>query len=164
MKHRACLLFVALTVAAACSKPKPIEITPESAQLSAIGPDGVTLALVLDVHNPNTFAIRGSAVTANLELQDGAELGRGSAMSDFTIPANGNLALPARLDVRWTNIALLAPYALGGKALPYRVRGSARLGGESLNVDVPFSISGQLTPEQAISAGLRGAATLIPTR
>jgi hypothetical protein len=63
--------------------------------------------------------------------------------------------------MRWTNLGALTPYALAGKALPYRISGTARLGGESLNLDVPFSISGQLTPQQVLAAGLRGAGALV---
>ena len=148
--------------AVACSKPKPVQITPQSAQLSSIGPNGVGVALVLNVRNPNGFPIIAQAVSATFELQDGSELGRGSSTAAFTIPAEGVTALPAQLSMGWTNVGALTPYALSGKALPYRISGTARLGGESLNVDVPFSISGQLTPQQVLAAGLRGAAALIP--
>ncbi|HXK17865.1 MAG TPA: LEA type 2 family protein [Polyangiaceae bacterium] len=149
-------------LAVACFKPKPVELTPESVQLSSISPDGVGLAVVLKVHNPNGFPISASAVNAVIELEDGSELGQGNATPAFTIPAEGNVAIPAQLSMRWTNVALLAPYALGAKPLPYRLHGSAHLGGESLNVEVPFSISGQLTPEQVLQAGLRGATSLFP--
>jgi LEA14-like dessication related protein len=162
LSYLALLLCAALCTA--CAKPKPVELTPQSLQLSSIGPDGAVLALLLDVHNPNGFPISASAVSAVVELQDGSELGRGSATPAFTIPAEGNVSLPAQLSTRWTNVALLAPYALAAKPLPYRVRGSARLGGESLNVEVPFTISGQLTPEQVLRAGMRGAAALLPQR
>lgn len=158
----ALLLIAALGTA--CSRPKPIELTPQSLQLTSISPDGAGLALLLDVKNPNGFPISARNVSAVVELQDGSELGRASATPAFTIPAEASLSLPAQLSLRWTNVALLAPYALAAKPLPYRVRGSARLGGESLNVEVPFSISGQLTAEQVLRAGMRGATSLLPAR
>ena len=165
MKRRASILLVAFSLASAgCSKPKPIEITPQSVQLGSIGPDGVGLSLVLNVHNPNSFPIMASAVNAVVELQDGQELGRGSSLPAFTIPSQGDASLPAQVDLRWTNLSLVTPYALAAKPLPYRVRGSARIGGESLNVELPFTIDGQLTPEQVIQAGLRGATSLLPKR
>ena len=55
----------------------------------------------------------------------------------------------------------LLPYAMAMKPLPYRLSGVARIGGEHLNVDVPFTIDGQLTPEQVAVAGLRGASKLL---
>jgi LEA14-like dessication related protein len=155
------LLLTALA-AAACSKPKPVTLTPRAAQVASLGPEGVSLSLVLDVHNPNSFAISASSVNATLELPDGSELGRGSSLAAFTIPAEGDAAITAQLDLRWTNLALVTPYAFGGKAMPYRIHGSARLGGEHLSLDVPFTISGQLTPAQALQAGIRGASSLVP--
>lgn len=165
MKQRSVGLAVILAVAVAgCSKPKPIQLVPQSVQLSSIGPEGVGLSLTLNAHNPNGFPIYASAVNATFELRDGQELGRGSSTPAFKIPADGDATLPADLLLRWTNLTSLTPYALAAKPLPYRVRGSARLGGESLSVEVPFSIDGQLTPEQVLQASLRGAAGLIPKR
>jgi LEA14-like dessication related protein len=158
------VVAVTLLAAVACSKPKPVQITPQSVQLASVGPDGVGVSLLLNVHNPNGFPIVAQAVSATFELEDGSELGRGNSTTAFTIPADGDTALPAELSMRWTNLAALTPYALAGKALPYRISGTARLGGESLNMDLPFSIAGQLTPEQVLAAGLRGAAALVPQR
>jgi LEA14-like dessication related protein len=155
-------VLVALSmIAVSCSKPKPPSITPRSAQVSAIKPDGVQLALVLAAHNPNSFPIVASSVTGTFELQDGTALGRAQSVESFTIPAGGDQDLKALLDVRFDSMSALAPYALAAKALPYRIRGNARLGGEQLNVDVPFAIDGQLTPEQVMAAGFNGAAKLL---
>jgi LEA14-like dessication related protein len=154
----------ALLTVLACSKPKPVQVTPQSVQLASVGPDGVGVSLLLNVHNPNRFPIIAQTVSATFELQDGSELGRGSSTKAFTIPSEGDAQVPADLSMRWTNLGGLTPYALAGKALPYRISGTARLGGESLNLDVPFSISGQLTPQQVLAAGLRGAAALVPPR
>jgi LEA14-like dessication related protein len=156
-------VVICATLAAACFRPKPVEITPQSLRLSSIGPEGVGLAVVLDVHNPNRFPVSASAINAVLELQDGSELGQGSATPAFTIPAEGNAAVPAQLAMRWTNLALLAPYALNAQPLPYRLRGSARIGGQNLNLELPFTISGQLTSQQVLQAGIRGATSLFPT-
>jgi LEA14-like dessication related protein len=154
----------ALLIVVACSKPKPAQITPQSVQLASVDPNGVGVSLSLNVHNPNGFPIIAQSVSATLELQDGSELGRGSSNQPFTIPAEGDMQLPAELSMRWTNLGALTPYALTGKPLPYRISGTARLGGERLNLDVPFSISGQLTAQQVLAAGLRGAAALVPPR
>lgn len=163
MKRQSLWLAMSLAATVAgCSKPKPVQLVPQSVQLASIGPEGVELSLQLNAHNPNGFPIYASAVNATFELRDGEELGRGSSTPAFKIPADGDATLPANLLLRWTNLTRLTPYALAAKPLPYRVRGSARLGGESLNVEVPFSIDGQLTPEQVIQAGLHGAAALIP--
>ena len=160
-RARVALLASVALLALGCSKPKPPTLTPRSAQVAAIKPDGVQLALVLAAHNPNGFPIVASSVTATLELQDGTALGSAQSVESFTIPAGGDKDLNALLDVRFKSMSALAPYALAAKPVPYRIRGSARLGGEQLNVEVPFTINGQLTPEQAIAASLNGAAKLL---
>jgi len=162
LRHAPGLLSIALVaLAVGCSKPKAPTLTPRSAQVSAIKADGVQLALVLGAHNPNGFPIVANSVNGTFELQDGTPLGSAESSESFTIPSEGDQDLKATLDVRFNSMSVLAPYALAAKAVPYRIRGSARIGSENLNVDVPFTIDGVLTPEQVVAAGLRGAANLL---
>jgi len=42
-----------------------------------VSPQGLSLALELDVYNPNSFAIRAQNVSGTFELGSGVELGRG---------------------------------------------------------------------------------------
>lgn len=162
MRRRLLLLIATLSLwAAGCSKPKPPTLTPRSAQITALKPDGVQLSLVLAAHNPNGFPLVVNAVNGNFELQDGTPLGSGSSSSSFNIPSEGDQDLPVALDVRFSSLSVLAPYALAAKPLPYRIRGSARIGSDNLNVDVPYTIEGELTAQQVIAAGLRGTANLL---
>jgi hypothetical protein len=39
--------------------------------------------------------------------------------------------------------------------VPYVVEGTVNVGGESINVNLPFSISGTITREQAVNAALK---------
>lgn len=162
MSKSASLLVATALVALACSKPKPVEVTPRSVQVTGIVPQGLQLALTLDVRNPNGFAIRASDVKGTLSLQDGTVLGRGSAADTVTVLAEQTAAVPTNLTMSWTNLAALAPYALSSQPLPYQIHGSARIGGEQLNVEVPFDIAGQLTREQLLQAGLRGTGGVLP--
>ena len=159
---KASVSILALAMAVGCSKPKPPEVTPRSVRVVALQPLGAELEVVLDVRNPNGFAISASDVRATFKLESGAELGRGTAPTRFTVPAEQTTTVPARLTIAWTNLAALAPYALSGQPLPYRIVGSARIGGERLNMELPFDIGGTLTREQIMQAGLRGAGALFP--
>lgn len=145
-----------------CSKPKPVEVKPRSVQVAAIQPQGLTLVVVLDVHNPNGFAITARDVSGTIQLENGVELGRGNTAATVTVLAEQSATVPARLTMAWTNLAALAPYALSPRPVPYRIVGKARIGGESLNLELPFDISGTLTREQMLAASTRGAAGLIP--
>jgi LEA14-like dessication related protein len=164
MRRRLLLLVATLSLLAGCSKPKPPTLTPRSAQVTALKPDSVQLALVLAAHNPNSFPIIVNAVNGTFELQDGTPLGNGSSAASFTIPSDGDQDLPVTLDVRFSSLSVLAPYALAAKPLPYRIRGSARIGSEHLNVDIPYTIEGELTAQQVIAASLRGTANLLAPR
>lgn len=162
MKRRAWILLVATAcLGSACSKPKPPELKPRSVQVSAITPESVELAVVLDARNPNSFPILASSVTANIALQDGTPLGSGASTEPISIPGDGTAPITAKLAVRFSSGSALLPYAMAMKPMPYRLSGVARIGGEHLNVDVPFTIDGQLTPEQVSVAGLRGASKLL---
>jgi LEA14-like dessication related protein len=164
MNRRATLLLLGALALAACSKPKPPTLTPRAAQVTAVSATGVELGVELDAHNPNGFPLMCSQVTAAFELQDGTPLGSATSSEPFTLPADGDATIQAKLQVRFSSASALAPYALAAKPVPYRLRGSARVGGENLNVEVPFSLDGVLTPEQVIAAGLHGAANLLQKR
>jgi LEA14-like dessication related protein len=141
---------------AGCSKPEPPTLTPRSARIVAISPTSVTLALELDVRNPNPFPLVFREVSGSLELGNGVELGRGRSVTNGSVPAKGSSVIPAELSVNWTNIAVLAPLAASPDPVPYSLRGVATIGGEKLNVDLPFVVKGVLTREQVLQAGLRG--------
>jgi LEA14-like dessication related protein len=161
MNRRAGLLWLSAVVLLGCSKPKPPTLTPRSAQVASVSPSGVELNVELFAQNPNGFPLVGSQVQSTFELRDGTALGTATSSDRFSIPAEGEATVLARLQVRFSSLTALAPYALAAQAVPYRLRGSARLGGEDLNVEVPFQIDGELTPAQVVAADLRGAADLL---
>ena len=150
--------FAALTFATACAKPKPPTITPKSARVLAVGSTGVSLAVAFDVANPNRFPLIVHAVDGSFSLGPGTgtELGKAHAEPASSIPAEGTSTVTSQIAVAWTNLAALTPFMLSPAAVPYRFDGTATLGGESLNVKLPFTLTGELTRGQLISAGLNG--------
>jgi len=149
-----------LTLATGCAKPKPPTITPKSAQVLAVSATGVTLEVAFDVANPNRFPLIVQAVDGRFSLGAGAgvELGKAHAEPASSIPAQGSSTVNSQIAVAWTNLVALTPFLLSPAAVPYRFDGEATVGGESLNVKVPFTLSGELTRAQLISAGLSGFA------
>ncbi len=148
----------ALALAPACAKPQPPTITPKSAQVLAVGATGVTLAVTFDVANPNRFPLIVHAVDGRFSLGAGAgvELGKAHAEPASSIPAQGTSTVTSQIAVAWTNLTALTPFMLSPAAVPYRFDGNATLGGESLNLNLPFTLTGELTRAQLISAGLSG--------
>ena len=54
-----------------------------------MSPEGLGLALELDVYNPNSFQILAQNVSGTLELGNGVELGRGRAQPAERDPGEG---------------------------------------------------------------------------
>ena len=119
-----------------------------------MSPTALVLHAQFDVHNPNGFPLVVRSVTGKLTVADNIDMGSTTVPSGVSIPANGTQRVASDLSVSWQNISQLVPFAISGKPVPYRFDGHAKVGGKSLNVDVPFSIKGQLTPAQLLQAGL----------
>jgi LEA14-like dessication related protein len=149
-----CWIFLAVAMLG-CSKPKPVSVTPKTLSVTSVSPAGLQLAVTLDVSNPNGFPIRAQSVTGTISA-NGIEVGQGTATPTATIPAESSAEVPATVTASWTGLTALAPLAFAGGPVPFEFRGVARLGGESLNVDVPFALKGELTRDQILRAGLRG--------
>ena len=149
---------LALLALSSCSKPQPPTITPKSAQVLAVGASGVQLAVSFDVANPNRFPLVVHAVDGTFALGagEGAELGKAHAEPSASIPANGSSTVTSEVSVSWTNLSALTPFLLSPAAVPYRFKGNAALGGESLNVSVPFTLTGELSRAQLLGVGLAG--------
>lgn len=159
MLSRKLVAGLALVVgASACSKPQPPTITPKSAQVSALSTTGVQLTVSFDVTNPNGFPLIVHAVDGRFSIGAGAgtELGQAHAEPSASIPAKGTSTVSSQLSVTWTNLSALIPFAISPAAVPYRFDGTAQLGGESLNVNVPFELTGELTRAQLLGVGLVG--------
>lgn len=140
-----------------CAKPEPPTVSPRAIRVASVGPTGIGLVLDLEVHNPNAFPLIARRVDGTLALgpSSGAELGRGDAELASSIPANGASSVAANLRIGWTNLAALFPFAVSNQPVPYTFRGNALVGGERLNVTVPFEIAGQLTAAELLDAGLK---------
>ena len=158
-------LFSVLAVAlAACSRPKPPTIAPKSATVVAVSPVGVQLAVTFDVTNPNGFPLLARAVDGRFVLGSGSgvELGKAHTVLASSIPAESTSSVTSQLVVSWTSLAALAPFMLSPAPVPYRFDGTASVGGERLNADVPFTVTGELTRAQLIDTGLAGLRLPLP--
>jgi len=149
------LLVLAFSVTA-CSRPVPPTVTPREARVTRVDPSRLVLSIVLDVSNPNSFSIVAQAVDGALELENGTVLGHARVPLQTSIPAKSSSQVTSELSVPWANLPALAPFALSGTDVRFRFRGTATIGGESLNVGVPFELAGVLNRAQVLELGLRG--------
>ncbi len=139
---------------------KEIWDIPRVEQPNAVGSRlrGLVVLLIIGVGLLGPTALAG--LTVGGRIGDGAQqlMALGGVL---VVNVIGIFAVLAILTGRKVSLSALAPYALAAQPLPYRLRGTARLGGEDLSLEVPFQIEGELTREQVVAAGLRGAADLL---
>lgn len=176
-------LFAALTAGAlaalaavgvcGCTKPKPPQLTPKEAAVTAVDIGGFDMRVKLDAFNPNGFDIAVRSIVAHVILDGTQDLGTVTASQPITLPANAHTLIDVPMNVKWKGIGGLASLAQARKPVPYTVDGTATVGGESLNVDLPFKLEGKITPEQVQQAaakslkgipGLPGFPSLAPPR
>jgi LEA14-like dessication related protein len=142
-------------VATACSRPQPPSVSPHVVRVTGVGARGLDLDVELLVHNPNSFPLSAEAVEGTLYSARDQKLGEGRSSPSKAIPANGSSIVASTVHVAWENLPALAPL-LAVERIPYEFRGDVTLGGESVHVSLPFTLSGELTRTQLLEAGWRG--------
>ena len=148
-------MVLSVALAGACATPQPPSVVPHVVRVSSVSPGGVELDVQLQVHNPNSFPLAAEAVSGTLFGPRDQKLGQGSANPREPIPAGGTQLVQSRLHFGWENLTALAPL-LASERIPYEFRGDVKLGGGSLDITLPFTLSGELTRSQLLEAGWRG--------
>lgn len=142
-------------LAGACAKPQPPSVEPHVVRFSGVSPRGLDFDVQLNVHNPNSFPLAAEAVHGTLYGARDQKLGEGTSHPREAIPAKSTRLVASQVHIGWENVAGLAPL-LAADRIPYEFRGDVTIGGESLNVTLPFTLSGELTRAQLLEAGWRG--------
>lgn len=102
---------------------------------------GATLDLVLRVHNPNGFDLRGGWIRFDLVLAD-QPIGSVDATQPFRLPARASTDLVLPLQVTWANLAPAARTLLRGGRADYRVTGRIGVEAGGTKLSVPFARGG----------------------
>jgi LEA14-like dessication related protein len=136
----------------ACNRPKPPTLTPEKGELTAIGPDGIHLTLHLGVENPNRFELSARSVTGRVLLDGKHDMGTVAVSQPFRLPAGQVTRLSVPITVALRDVPLILGLAASNRDLSYDVDGTVNVGGDSLNVNLPFHLRGELTHEQLVRA------------
>jgi LEA14-like dessication related protein len=140
----------AVLVLAACSRPKPPTIAPEKAVVTAIGPTGMEMNVELGVDNPNSVDLSARSVTAKVVLDGKYPMSSVTVPHEFTLKARAKSHLIVPMALRWEEVSTLLALASSNRNIPYDVDGTVTLGGDALNLDVPFHLRGELTREQLL--------------
>ena len=171
--------FAAMIVALAsvglcgCTKPKNPQLTPKEVTVTSVDITGFDMRVKMEAFNPNGFDITVRNIVAHVILNGTQDLGTVTASQPITLPANARTPIDVPMNVKWKGLGGLASLAQARAPVPYTVDGTATVGGESLNIDLPFKLEGKITPEQVQQAaakslqgipGLQGLPGLAPPR
>ena len=146
----------------ACGKPELPTFVPIRARVTAVTPVGIDLVATLSATNPNRIDIPMRGVSGHLVLHKTTDLGIVTIPFPNTLPGNQTTTLDVPLSVPWRDLLALGQLAALNTEIPYTMDGSVGLGGELVNVEIPFHLEGTVTQNQLIDAarnsipGLKG--------
>jgi LEA14-like dessication related protein len=146
-------LFVVLLLG--CSKPAPPQITPREVRAVGLSPAGLDLVIGVVATNPNNVTLSAQAVTAKAKIDGKWDLGQVKITKPIVLPPGAPTPLDVPMSMPWTDVRALATLATAPKPVDYVVEGTVTVGGEHLNVDLPFSLKGTLTPQQIAAAAMK---------
>lgn len=149
------LVVVFGLLVAGCSKPQPPQITPKGVRVAAVSPAGLDVVITVTATNPNSVALTAQSFTGKAKVDNKYDLGNVSVNKPVTLPPNAPTDIDVPMTMPWGNLAAMTELAQAKAPVPYTVEGTATIGGESLNVNLPFTINGTITPQQFQAAVLK---------
>ena len=89
-----------------------------------VGITGGTMDLVVDVHNPNDFDLRGTQLQVGFDVE-GSDVGDVTYRDEFKVRKNdvSRVTLPVRFN--WSGVSAAVRSAIGYGDIPYTMRGQA---------------------------------------
>ncbi|WP_437782781.1 LEA type 2 family protein [Sorangium sp. So ce1097] len=146
------LLLAAAVTLVACSRPEPPTLKPEVAAVTAVTVQGIDLRVQIQAYNPNGIDLSMRSVKANVVLDGKYDVGTVTVPVPLKLTAKAWTPIQVPLSVKWQDLTSIAAMAAQGRGVPYQVNGTVAIGGETLNVDLPFQLAGTITHDQLLTA------------
>lgn len=158
--RRSMLLGAVAALTLGCARPTPPRITPRSADVTGANAQGLGLKVHCVVRNGNRFDLTVQRVSVRLTLA-GRDLGVTELPTTLRLPTNTDV--PMDIDVRapWGDLPGIIAVTVFNENVPYRLDGTAQVGGERLNVDVPFTLESTL-PRRVLLGAVSSATPGMP--
>jgi LEA14-like dessication related protein len=141
----------------ACSKPTPPKITSVLPTSVTVDARGVSLGLELRLENDNGVAVPIQAVETTVAL-DVVTIGPASIPAPVTLAPHTTTPVPVTVPLAWADLGAVASAAAAGRDVKYTATGTVTLGGDLLNVTLPFATSGTIAQRDLA----QGAVNLLP--
>lgn len=158
--RRTMLLGALAALAAACARPQAPTITPRSADVTGATTQGLGLRVHCVVRNVNAFDLTVQRVSVRLTLA-GRDLGVTQFASALRLPTNTDVPMDIDVHAPWGDLPGIIAVSMFNENIPYRLDGTARVGGPRLNVDVPFTLQSTL-PRRVLTGALSSATPGLP--
>jgi len=149
------LLLIAALSLAACARPEPPKITPISGRVTGISPTGIDVEAKLEGENPNDVDLTVKSCTAKVTLDGKYDIGTVTAPHSIKLPAHKKTRFDMPISVKWRDVAALAPLGMTNRDVPYEADGTVRISVKSVELDLPFKVTGVLTHAQIMQAVAR---------
>jgi LEA14-like dessication related protein len=143
-----------MIAAVACSKPEPPVLTPERAGVKSIGPTGIDFVVTMRAKNPNRMDLNIQAVTAKVTINGSVDLGTTTISSPIALPAGAETPLNVPVSFQWTNLPAIARLGATRRDVPYKLEGNVTVGGSTLSVTLPFTMTGIIKHEDLAKAAI----------
>ena len=143
---------LALSACSSCSPPEPPTVTPVSGKVTGITPAGIDVEAKLEAYNPNDFDLSVKSFTADVTLDHQYDIGKVSSAHAVNLPAKKKTRFDIPISVKWNDVATLVPLGLSNRDVPYDADGTVKVKAQSIDVDLPYKISGVVTHAQIMQA------------
>jgi LEA14-like dessication related protein len=141
--RRAALLIASCFALGSCARPQPPRITPRAAAVSGVDATGLRLRVQLVANNPNDIDVTVRRIDVDVTI-GGQALGRSTMTQPVALVAHRDVPITVDIAAGWRDLPGLIAASVLNENVPYRLDGTARVGGERLNVDVPFRMESTL--------------------
>jgi LEA14-like dessication related protein len=143
---------LSLSACSACSPPEAPTVKPISGRVTGINTGGLEVEAKLEAWNPNDFDIQVKGFSADVMLDKKIDLGTVTSSVAVTLPARKKKVFEIPIGVKWNDAAAVAPLAFSNRDVPWAADGTVKISARSLDVDVPFKVSGVVTHAQIVQA------------
>ncbi len=143
-----------LCLVAACDwlRPAPPRITPRSASITSATSQGLGLRVELTAHNPNRVDVTVRSIEVRVTLA-GRDLGTTRVPDSTSLPSRRDVTLTVNVVAPWQDLPGIVVATALNENVPYRLDGTARVGGERVNLDVPFHVESTM-PRSVLTGAL----------
>jgi LEA14-like dessication related protein len=163
MSLRTPLLFAAVASLAVACAPKAPRITPRSAEIRGATGAGLQMRIHLTAHNPNGVGLTVRSLDVRVFLA-GRDLGVSRVTRPTPLPPRQDVNVDGDVSVPWGDLPSLLMATALNEQIPYRLEGNARVGGERLNVEVPFRMESTMPRSVLTGAASNSVPGMPPIR